>query len=218
LARAEVLTRWLHPEMGLLPPSQYIQIARDSRLAATLDAWVLRKAIETSLQLAEHGEGIQLHVNISAPSDAVLDAASAFPNYQSAAALIAVELHEATVASAWEASKGFIERCNHLGIAVGIDGFGSVGIPLPRLAALSIDFIKLGRDLTAQIAGRSVTPAIEIAIATAQHFGWSVVAEGVQNDAQRVRLTEAGAHYLQGYYIAHPLTLVDFKTWRAGRS
>jgi EAL domain-containing protein (putative c-di-GMP-specific phosphodiesterase class I) len=63
-----------------------------------------------------------------------------------------------------------------------------------------------------------VTPAIEIAISTAQHFGWSVVAEGVQNELQRARLSEAGAHYLQGYFIAHPLTLVDFQSWRAGRT
>lgn len=216
LARAEVLTRWLHPEMGLLPPSEYIGIARDSRLAAMLDAWVIRKSMHTALQLAERGDGILLHVNVSAPSDTVIEAIASSPELQSAAPFTAVELHEATLASAWEASKTFIERCRELGVTVGVDGFGSVGIPLPRLASLSIDFIKIGRELTAQVSGRSVTPAIEIAIATAHHFGWNVIAEGVQNEMQRARLSEAGAQFIQGYFVAHPLTLVDFQAWRAG--
>lgn len=217
LARAEVLTRWLHPEMGLLPPSEYIEIARDTRLSAMLDAWVICKAMDTALQLADRGKGVVLHVNISAPSDEVIQAIAEFPKLLAAAPFTAVELHESTVASSWEESRRFIERCRALGITVGIDGFGSVGVPLPRLASLTVDFIKIGRELTAQITGRSSTPAIEIAIRTAQHFGWDVIAEGVQNDVQYKRLTEAGAQYIQGYFIAHPLTLVDFTAWRAAR-
>lgn len=218
LARAEVLTRWLHPEMGLLPPSEYIGIARDSKLSAMLDAWVIRKAMETALQLADSGNSVTLHVNISAPSDEVVEAIASFPKLQAAAPFTAVELHESTLASSWDESTKFIERCRALGIAAGIDGFGSVGISLPRLAALSVDFVKIGRDLTAHITGPSPSPAIDIAIRTAQNFGWDVIAEGVQNDVQQMRLAEDGAQYIQGYFIAHPLTLVDFAAWRAARA
>lgn len=214
LARAEVLTRWMHPEMGLLPPSKYIEIARDSRLAAALDAWVLRKAMETSLELAKDGSGIILHTNVSAPADAVLEAITGFEHHKAAAPFTAIELNEATVAGAWEECKAFIQRCSALGIKVGIDGFGSVGIPLSRLSSLPVDFIKIDREITAQMTGRTTTPAIEIALATAQQFGWEVIAEGVQNDVQRARLSEAGAQYIQGYLVAHPMTLVDFRAWQ----
>jgi EAL domain-containing protein (putative c-di-GMP-specific phosphodiesterase class I) len=174
--------------------------------------------METALQLAEHGSGILLHVNVSAPSDAIIEALTAFPRSQAAAPYTAIELHESTLASDWKEAEAFIGQCKALGIMVGIDGFGSVGIPLSRLASLDLDFIKIGRDLTAQIKGVSVTPAVEIAIAMAQHLRWDVIAEGVQNDVQRMRLIEAGAQYIQGYLLGYPLTLVDFQDWRAGRT
>lgn len=217
LARAEVLTRWLHPEMGLLPPSRYIEIARDNRLIATLDSWVIVKAMETALKFAGGGDDIILHTNVSAPNNAVIEAITAFPDYKSAAKYTAIELHEETIASSWEECRAFIERCREIGIKTGIDGFGTVGIPLARLAKLPIDFIKIGRDLIAKVTPRFTTPAVELAIVTARHFGCDVIAEGVENDGQRSRLAEAGVKYVQGYGIAHPLTLVDFQAWKAAQ-
>ena len=218
LRGAEVLTRWMHPEMGLLPPSKYIEIARDSRLSATLDAWVICKSMEVALEFAKNGQGIVLHTNVSEPSEAVLDAALQFADHEAAAEFTAIEINEAVIAKNFDRCKAFIARCRSLGIRVGIDGFGSAGIPLSKLSALRIDFIKIDRQLTAQIVGRSTTPAIEIALTTARQFGWEIVAEGVQSEIQRDRLAQAGADFIQGYLVGHPMTLIDFRAWRESAS
>lgn len=215
VTRAEVLTRWMHPEMGLLAPAKYIEIARDSRLSSKLDGWVLRKAMQTALDLDARGESVILHVNVAEPADLVLDTALEFDRHEAAAEFIAIELNERLFTTAWDACGAFIQRCRELGIKVGIDGFGSVGIPLTRLTSMPIDFIKIDRQLTAEMSERrSITPAIQIALATARQFGWKIVAEGVQSDLQRRRLTEAGADCIQGFLIGYPMTAVDFESWR----
>lgn len=216
VTRAEVLTRWMHPEMGLLAPSKYIDIAKDTRLSGTLDGWVLCKAMEAACELKNRGDAMVLHVNVSEPSDAIVDAALGFDDWKDAAPLIALELHETLVAAAWDECVSFIQRCRAMGFKVGIEGFGTGGLPLARLSGLRIDFIKIDRQLTAQIGSpNAAAPGVEVALMTARQFGWEVIAEGIQSDVQRSRLTFAGADFIQGYLIGHPMTAIDFQSWRS---
>jgi diguanylate cyclase (GGDEF)-like protein len=216
LARAEVLTRWLHPDMGLLAPSTYIDIARDGRLSSALDAWVIRKSMEAALELHRAGESIILQINVAEPVPAVLEHVTEFDGFESAARYIAIELNESLLTTAWEQCKTFMERARSLGIAVGIDHYGAVGIPLSRLSSLPVDFIKIDRGLTAEITlGQDSAAPVDISVQTARYFNWRVIVSGVQNDSQRRRLIEAGVDYLQGYFFGHPMTAIDFRAWRA---
>lgn len=219
VTRAEVLTRWLHPEMGLLGPSKYIDIAKDTRLSATLDAWVLCKAMEAAHEFVSRGDAVVLHVNVSEPSDTILEGARRFHEWNDAAAYIALEFHESLVARAWDDCVPFMQRCRAMGFAVGIEGFGTGGLPLARLSSLPIDFIKIDRQLTAQIAGpNAATPGIDVALMAARQFGWNIIVEGIETDVQRSRVTFAGADFMQGYLIGHPMMAIDFQAWRAANS
>jgi predicted signal transduction protein with EAL and GGDEF domain len=194
---AEALLRWVHPTRGLLLPE-------------SVPAHIDRAVIELlgSEAHAEPAHSLPIHVNITDVSEDLLSAnLSRHGN-------IAVEVPEALVAGDPERYAKFIVRLRERGFSVGLSNFGCAALALRYVADLPLDFVKIGPKLIpGKTFGTGSPSATKAAIKQAHLFGWSVIAENVEDESQREFLLAAGADALQGYYICSPLTQRDFANW-----
>jgi EAL domain-containing protein (putative c-di-GMP-specific phosphodiesterase class I) len=107
-----------------------------------------------------------------------------------------------------------VKLCRERGFTVGISNFGSIGLSLRALAALSIDFVKIGKGVVPEAPTGSRSAAIAKAIIDQAHsMGWMVIAETVESASQRDWVIRNGVDALQGYAISSPLTDRDFQNW-----
>ncbi|MDQ2873256.1 MAG: EAL domain-containing protein [Candidatus Eremiobacteraeota bacterium] len=220
LAGAEALLRWLHPSMGLLPPKRFLNVAATAHLTSLIDSWVVETGFAHARQWQAMGLTVPIYINISAPRKEVLASVrEGVATGHVDPALLRLELSESLAARDFEATRAFVRECRTSGLVVGLDQFGSGGLPIAKLALLELDFVKLDRDITASLfASPEATAGVDGLIALAKRFGWSIVAEGLENESQRQWLAAKGVEAVQGYSIAHPMTAIDFLAWTAAPS
>jgi diguanylate cyclase (GGDEF)-like protein len=203
---AEALIRWLHPTLGLLLPSFPYEAGDAAGVPAHIDRNVMDSLLESDMY--RNMAQVPIHVNISAASEDL------FSGYAAARANLAVEVPESLVAEDPQRYAKFMSEIRDRGIGVGLSGFGGAGLALRYLADLQLDFVKIGPELIPGKTFNTGSPAAaRAAIDQAHHFGWTVIAENVEDESQREWLGAAGVDALQGYYICSPLTQGDFANW-----
>lgn len=227
LTGAEVLLRWAHPRLGMVPPSKFIPVAEQTGLLVPIGAWVLEQA---GLQLQRwHARGIDtltLAVNISAvqlrhPEHVDL-LCRTIRKYSPHAHLLELEMTESTCVDNLHTATGIFSRLKDSGVTISIDDFGTGYSSMSYLRHFSVDTIKIDqtfvRDLPEDEFSKSFVVAI---IAMAHSLGCTVVAEGVETEAQLDYLRGLGCEKAQGYHIARPLPTADFdrfaRSWRRPR-
>ncbi len=204
---AEALLRWLHPTHGVLLPDEPSDEDGKPAVPAKFDRAVL-EALAVSEKYRETARSIPVHMNLSEADEALL------AEYSPARANLAVEIPETLIAEQPDRYARFITQVRENGFSVGISNFGVTGLALRLLAELHIDFVKIGPKLIpGKTFGIGSAAAAKAAIKQAHHFGWSVIAENVEDESQREWLVGAGVDGLQGYYICSPLTQRDFANW-----
>ncbi|MEO6914110.1 MAG: EAL domain-containing protein, partial [Candidatus Baltobacteraceae bacterium] len=215
LCAAEALLRWQHPSQGMLLPASFLDVARRDRLSELIDQWVINAAFEQASKWSTPERTLPVYINISQPSRSVSSAVvAAIQERQFDPALLAIELSERAISDDFEVAAAVFSELRERGVRTGIDAFGSAGLPIARLANLPVDFVKLDRDLTANLFKTATSAAaLEAAILLARKFGWFTIAEGVESEKQRRWLEDKNVDAIQGYSIAHPLTSADFTAW-----
>lgn len=204
---AESLIRWLDPARGLILPDPSEEHSGISRVPARVDREVLQ-ALLGGDKYREILHVLPIHVNVS---DAAEDLLSAYSGAQQS---IAIELPEPLVAEDPDRYVRFIMQIRERGFSVGLTNYGYAGLALRVIAELPIDFIKIGPKLVpGKVFGTGSAAAAKAAIKQAHHFGWTVIAENVEDESQREWLVNAGVDAMQGYYICSPLTQSDFSNW-----
>ena len=214
---AEALVRWHHPERGAIPPDQFIPIAEETGLIVPLGAWILRQACATGRTWRDEGlPEISMAVNVSALQvrrgqfDAVvLEALSetAFPPD-----LLELEVTESALMTNQEHVSTSLGAIQALGVKLAIDDFGTGYSSLGYLKRFKLDKLKIDRSfingLPDDIEDAHLTRAI---IGIGHNLDMTVVAEGVETDAQQELLTQLGCDLAQGYLYAQPLSRTDFR-------
>jgi len=194
---AEALLRWLHPTEGLLLPDT---------VPSHIDRAVLELLSSDTYRDTVHA--LPVHLNLTEANEDLL--ATTLPRH----ANIAVEIPEVLVAEQPERYAQFMARLRERGFSVGLSNFGCAALALRYVADLPLDFVKIGPKLIpAKTFGSGSPSATKAAIKQAHLFGWSVIAENVEDESQREFLLAAGADAIQGYYICSPLTQRDFSNW-----
>jgi predicted signal transduction protein with EAL and GGDEF domain len=223
LAHAEVLLRWRHPELGLVPPDRFIPVAEASGLIAAMGEWVLR---ETCRQIrAWEREGLsvpRIAVNLSARQLRQRDLAESFAAIMDGegvlAARIGVELTESALMQNADEAAAILGRMRALGLEIAVDDFGTGYSSLSYIKRFPIDKLKIDRsfvkDLSAREDGSGGGMAIVSAIlGVARALDMKVVAEGIETREQIDLLRRAGCDQGQGYHIARPMAAGDFAAW-----
>jgi diguanylate cyclase (GGDEF)-like protein/PAS domain S-box-containing protein len=218
---AEVLLRWRHPELGMVSPDRFIPIAEESGLILPLGEWVLTRAV----QLLDDWRGtalshLRLAVNLSARQChgsgllPLLDRLLADSGVD--ASRLELEITESAAMQDPERSRHLLRELRRRGITVAIDDFGTGYSSLSYLKLFELDRIKIDRTFVKDIESDPNDAVIVAAtIGLAHELGLSVVAEGVETEAQAAFLRSKGCEEAQGYLFARPMPQDVFEAMAA---
>ncbi|WP_197076404.1 GGDEF domain-containing phosphodiesterase [Luteimonas sp. FCS-9] len=211
IASVEALLRWHSPTLGEIPPSEFIPIAEESGLIHEIGEWVLREACRTILDWRRQGlADISVSVNVSLLQllrgdfpgvvRRVLDEVG-FPPER-----LELELTESVLMADAEHAAARLQALRTMGVSLAIDDFGTGYSSLAYLKRLPITTIKIDKAFVAGLPDDPEDAAITTTVITMAHaLGRTVVAEGVETEAQLRFLAERGCDELQGYWISRPL-------------
>ena len=223
LVGAEALIRWNHPERGLLLPDAFITLAEQQRLMLPIGQWVLREAARCARQW--HADGL-VNVPVAVNLSSVQFQTSGFTALIEqllaeegvTGDLIELELTERMLMDDLPEVKRKLRELKDLGIRISVDDFGTGYSSLAHLKELPIDKMKIDRSFVLGLPTESDSAAIARAIVQmARGLGLSVIAEGVETEAQRAFLKRLDCDELQGLLISPPLAQAEFQAWVAAR-
>lgn len=215
---AEVLLRWRHAQRGLVPPTEFIALAEETGLIATLGGWVLEGAC---MQLERwSGDPDAAHLILSVNVSPLQFVQPGFVEHM--ADLVArgrfdpsrlqLELTEGLVIRNLEEVIGRMRAVRSLGVGLSMDDFGTGQSSLGNLRRLPIQSLKIDRSFVEALPGTPGDVAIARSIVMmAEALGLDVVAEGVETKAQHEALQALGCGTFQGYLFGHPVPLDEFE-------
>ena len=209
---AEALLRWEHPQLGLLMPDSFIELAEKTGLIVPIGEWVLNEACrQMAVWVREGFSDWRIAVNLSALQfchAGLLDSvAQALARNHLKANNLTLEITESTAMSDADASMAVLQSLSALGVDLSIDDFGTGYSSLMYLKRLPANELKIDRGFVRDLEQDSDDAAIVSAIvALGQALGLRIVAEGVETDTQQNFLTELGCDSLQGFLLGHPQT------------
>jgi diguanylate cyclase (GGDEF)-like protein/PAS domain S-box-containing protein len=216
LDAAEALVRWRHPQLGLVPPREFIGLAEETGLISALGEFVLRQACVQVCEWQRQGlSQIRVSVNLSVHQlrqgnllslvRQVLEETGLEPHY------LELELTESQLLDNVDSLISVFRQLRELGVKLAIDDFGTGYSSLSYLKRFRVDYLKIDqsfiRDLTPGSEDAAITRAI---IAMAHSLELKVVAEGVENQTQMDFLKTQGCDEIQGYLISKPLEAEQF--------
>ncbi|QFZ92370.2 bifunctional diguanylate cyclase/phosphodiesterase [Synechococcus elongatus] len=218
LIAAEALARWFHPELGTIPPLEFVSLAERSKLIFSLGNFILEKAcLQVYLwqQAQLMPDSFVLHVNISAQQICHEDFGDWIKDIlkrtEIPAQKLMLEITESSVAEDIDQRLlKLLDELKSMGIKLSIDDFGTGYSSLSYLQKLPVNSLKIDRSFIPQInqAGDNRQVA-QATIALAHSFGLAVVAEGIEDEAQLHWLRQLGCDMGQGYYFSKPLSAHD---------
>lgn len=211
LTGVEALLRWQHPERGLVSPVEFIPVAEASGLILPLGQWVLETACR---QLVSWSRGVEtarltVSVNVSARQFhhpafvdrvlSVIEETGANPER------LKLELTESLLLSDVDDVIDKMTALKDRGVGFSLDDFGTGYSSLAYLKRLPLDQLKIDQSFVSDIVTNGNDAAITSAIvALAHNLGLSVIAEGVETEAQCEHLARQGCHAYQGYLFGRP--------------
>ncbi|SEO90490.1 putative bifunctional diguanylate cyclase/phosphodiesterase [Trujillonella endophytica] len=210
----EALLRWRHPELGEVPPAEFVPIAERAGVIGELQRWALDQAARAAVALPVLHAPLRLGVNISASHVAartlVGDVAAVLQCTGLAPERLILEITEATLMAGTDDIAVDVEALRLMGVHVALDDFGTGHSSLTHLSALPIDVLKLDRDFVARVDRDPRSRALcESVIAIGRALGLDVVAEGVETPAQLGVLRGLGCGFAQGFLLSRPLRLSE---------
>ncbi|MEW6520511.1 MAG: EAL domain-containing protein [Thermodesulfobacteriota bacterium] len=211
LAGVEALVRWLHPRLGMVPPSLFIPIAEETGLIVEVGEWVLQEACRQAVLWQRAGlVPVRMGVNISslqfkqqglaALVDQVLQQTGL------AAGCLELELTESAIMQNVSQVNQTLIELKELGVNLSVDDFGTGYSSMSYLKRFPLDTLKIDRgfvmDITTDANDAAIIKAI---IALSKSLGLKTIAEGVETAEQLAFLQKQGCDVIQGFFISMPL-------------
>jgi len=211
----EALIRWKHPDLGLIPPVQFIPIAEDTGLILPIGEWVLRSACTQAREWYKRGVPFIVSVNLSAnqfrQQNLVSVVESALKDSGIPPHLLELEITESMSMKSPEDTLRMLGGLKDLGVRIAIDDFGTGYSSLSYLKRFPIDTLKIDRSFLMDIPENTRDAEIVKAIiAMAHSLDLTVIAEGVEKEPQAQYLLKNGCAKMQGYLFSPPVPVTDF--------
>lgn len=215
---AEVLVRWRHPLRGLVAPAEFIPLAEQTGLIVPLGQWVLHQACRqlTAWSFQPKMAHLTVAVNISARQfhrpDFVQHVLSAIHESGANPLKLKLELTESMLLDDMEDIIGKMTELKTLGIGFSLDDFGTGYSSLFYLKHLPLDQLKIDQSFVRDLLTDPNDAAIVRTIVTlGQSLGLAVIAEGVENEEQRLFLASHDCHAYQGHFFSPPVPVEEFE-------
>jgi EAL domain-containing protein (putative c-di-GMP-specific phosphodiesterase class I) len=210
LLGVEALVRWRHPDLGVLMPGQFIQIAEECGQIVKLGRWVLMEACQALRSWrgsVAGGAGLRIAVNISSRhlqhGDLVQDVARALEASGLEPGNLVIELTESTIMHNTDANLERLRQLKALGVRLAIDDFGTGYSSLSYLHRFPIDILKIDRSFVSRLTNTDNGPELARAVITlGETLGLDTVAEGIELEPQVPALLALGCVAGQGFLFA----------------
>jgi len=207
----EALLRWQSPELGAVSPEEFIPIAEQSGLILPIGDWVLREACRQMRAWQDQGLAAgSMAVNLSTrqfrQKDLAEEISAALRDTGLAPGDLELELTESSLMDNLVSAATVLAELEALGITIAVDDFGTGYSSLSYLKTFSIHCLKIDRSFIRDLPGdENDTAIVRTIIALAGSLGLTVVAEGVETDAQLAYLRANHCDQAQGYLFSRPL-------------
>jgi diguanylate cyclase (GGDEF)-like protein len=207
----EALSRWLHPNDGMILPGNFIPIAEETGLVVPLGNWVIEEGCRQlqQWQIEFANPLLSLSFNISARQfaqpDMVFRIQDALNRYQLPPTSIKLEITESILLETAQTVTERLEQLRAIGVQLSLDDFGTGYSSLQYLNDLPVDTLKIDRSFV-QSLQRHEGKIIQAIIGLAQNLGMTVIAEGIETSEQLVYLKNLNCDQGQGYLFARPLS------------
>ena len=219
----EALLRWHHPQFGAISPAEFIPIAEETGMILAIGQWVLESACEQTRRWLDLGVvPLRVAVNLSArqfrQSDLVRQVASALQRSGLAPGALELEITESAFIDNIDAAVTQAQALKELGIKLSLDDFGTGYSSLAYLSRFPFDKLKIDQGFVHDITENPVNAAIATAaIVMARSLNLTVLAEGVETEAQARFLRSRRCDSMQGYLFSRPLPPAEFERLLVGK-
>ncbi|HVQ38728.1 MAG TPA: EAL domain-containing protein [Pyrinomonadaceae bacterium] len=206
----EALVRWQHPELGLLPPGDFIDLAEKTGLILDIGHAVMRSAcLQARRWQLDSFPNLQLAVNVSArqlkQKDFLSRLVDILDESEIDPATLELELTETSIMEDPESAARLLAEIRRMGVKIAIDDFGTGYSSLSYLKCLPIDTLKLDRSFIYDVTIHPDHAALVMAIITLAHnLRLKVIAEGVETEEQLNFLRLLRCDEGQGYFFDKP--------------
>jgi diguanylate cyclase (GGDEF)-like protein/PAS domain S-box-containing protein len=211
--KAEALLRWKHPERGIISPLGFIMLAEETGLINEVGDWVFKESARWAKRWSDQFEkGFQVSVNVSPiqflSDELSCDAWSAYlQSIKLSGQNMVLEITEGLLLKAASGVTDKLLKFRDASIQVAIDDFGTGYSSLSYLKKFDIDYLKIDKSFVDNLETDSNDMALSEAIIVMAHkLGLKVIAEGVETEAQRELLSNAGCDFAQGFLFSEPVT------------
>ncbi|SUD84875.1 diguanylate cyclase/phosphodiesterase [Stutzerimonas stutzeri] len=224
LRGVEALARWSHPRLGDISPARFVVLAEQCGLIDALGRWVLREACRQLADWRRRGLAVPaISINLSPSNfhDPGLPATIAHMLAQHGLrpGELMLEITESVLMDTTPAFLKILREVHELGVLLSMDDFGTGFSSLSHLHRLPVQELKLDRsfvfDLEHDGASRTLSDAV---LHLGESLQLSVVAEGIETEAQRRILMQLGYQVGQGYLFSAPMPSAELESWLASRS
>ena len=202
----EVLLRWNHPQLGPIPPAEFIPLAERDGMIVPIGMWALREACR---EATGWSSDVKVSVNIS-PLQITSDLPEHVSEILADSGLqperLILEVTETTLLEPSEGNVEILKKLRNLGVQIALDDFGTGFASLNYLLRFSFDEIKIDRTFVSGVLGRHESQTIVHAVIDiGRSLGIPVVAEGVETAEQLAWLIDNGCDEVQGYFLGRPM-------------
>jgi diguanylate cyclase (GGDEF)-like protein len=218
----EALVRWNHPELGWVPPDEFVPVAERSGLIGLLTTRVLDASLAACAHWRAAGRDLGIAVNLSARSlqdtDLVDEVSRLLLRHDVPADRLTLEVTEGSVMADPTRAVALLHQLRELGVRLSVDDFGTGYSSLSYLQRLPVQEVKIDRSFVADLHTENENVAIVRAIVDlGRHLGLEVVAEGVEDEATWTLLASMNCDLVQGWHLARPMPTGELLGWLSTR-
>ncbi|HYC60740.1 MAG TPA: EAL domain-containing protein [Thermoanaerobaculia bacterium] len=218
----EALLRWRDPGRGLVPPSEFIQLAEETGMIIPIGEWVIRTACRQLREWHDRGlSTLRMAVNISAvqlQQRGLVDIVrSAVEDSRLEPQHLELEITESAAMQNFDLTMKVLRDLRALGVGVAMDDFGTGQSSLTYLKHFPIDTVKIDKEYLRDVMTDETAAAIVSYVINLAHtLQLNVVAEGVETEEQYTFLRHYGCDQMQGYLFSKPLPASEIPTFLLG--
>lgn len=212
----EALLRWVHPQEGLILPTEFISIAEQTGCIHIISQWMIEQSLQdyNSLITSNFNPRLSINVSLSQLSDArFIDSLNDnLLQFQMNKERIILDISERTIAPYFKQISKSMKKIHQIGIKICLDNFGSPQISLPKLLALPLDCLKLDQQLLTCIETKEKhRMLLKGIINLAEELDIEIIQKGVETEEQHQIIKSLGCQYAQGYYYCKPINIIELQ-------
>ncbi|MCP1728307.1 diguanylate cyclase (GGDEF)-like protein [Natronospira proteinivora] len=205
----EALIRWEHPEMGLIPPNRFIPLLEQSGQIVDVGAWVIDQSLAQLRRVADPALSMSINLSRRQLWDSSLTGTleAACRRHHVDRRKVCLEVTESLAMHDPAGTSEMLRELQQIGYSLAMDDFGSGYSCLAYLKQYPLDILKIDRAFVSGVPeDQGNRDLLEIIIHMAKRFKLKTVAEGVETETECRTLQTLGCDFLQGYWLARPLT------------